>query len=280
VHQDWLRDMAAFVRQVTPRHLISASTEGFFVQDSQTMLHWFNPGALSGVRAAACERARHRGVAGHSTRARPANVPQGCVCSGCVHAVCVAPRLAAGPGAQCDGEDWFAISALPFLDYTTVHVYERHMELQARASACVCLRVRLRLRLCLWVRVRVPVWVSAFGACELLAGGVPRHMRKRVHARHTDNHSSELTHHALRSPRLAPPSPRCRQQQPRPSGNPGWPNWNFCDWPCYINWFRMYNQVRGVHARAQHSHTCSAAGSPGLGDRHSVCGVARACLQA
>lgn len=34
-----------------------------------------------------------------------------------------------GPGAQCDGEDWFAVSASPYLDYATVHIYERHMEL-------------------------------------------------------------------------------------------------------------------------------------------------------
>jgi hypothetical protein len=41
---------------------------------------------------------------------------------------------AAGPGAQCDGEDWFSISTIPELDYTTIHVYERHMELLPRPS--------------------------------------------------------------------------------------------------------------------------------------------------
>jgi hypothetical protein len=41
---------------------------------------------------------------------------------------------AAGPGAQCDGEDWFSISTIPQLDYTTIHVYERHMELLPRPS--------------------------------------------------------------------------------------------------------------------------------------------------
>lgn len=69
----------------------------------------------------------------------------------------------AGPGAQCDGEDWFAISSSPYLDYATVHVYERHMELL-----------------------------------------------------------------------------------PRPNeGNPNWPDWIFCDFTCYVPWFRMYNQVWG-----------------------------------
>jgi hypothetical protein len=77
-----------------------------------------------------------------------------------VLAIAVA-AAAAGPGAQCDGEDWFAISALPYLDYSTVHVYERHMELL--------------------------------------------------------------------------PVPN--------QGNPNWPNWNFCDFECYVPWFRMYNQV-------------------------------------
>jgi hypothetical protein len=26
-------------------------------------------------------------------------------------------------------------------------------------------------------------------------------------------------------------------------GNPNWPNWEFCDFKCYVPWFRMYNQV-------------------------------------
>ena len=72
------------------------------------------------------------------------------------------PTCRTGPGAQCDGEDWFAISSLPYLDYATVHVYERHMELL-----------------------------------------------------------------------------------PRPNeANPNWPDWIFCDFQCYVPWFRMYNQVR------------------------------------
>lgn len=37
---------------------------------------------------------------------------------------------AAGPGTQCDGEDWLAISLMPVFDYSTVHVYERHLELR------------------------------------------------------------------------------------------------------------------------------------------------------
>lgn len=45
--------------------------------------------------------------------------------------------VAAGPGAQCDGEDWFSISTIPQLDYTTIHVYERHMELLPRPSGAV-----------------------------------------------------------------------------------------------------------------------------------------------
>jgi hypothetical protein len=45
-----------------------------------------------------------------------------------------AAAAAAGPGAQCDGEDWFSISTIPQLDYTTIHVYERHMELLPRPS--------------------------------------------------------------------------------------------------------------------------------------------------
>eukprot|EP00775_Hariotina_reticulata_P006886 gene6886-7102_t len=107
IHQDWLKDMAAFLRAVDPLHLISAATEGFFVEDGKTFLHFYNP------------------------------------------------------GAQCDGEDWFKISTIPELDYTTVHVYERHMELL-----------------------------------------------------------------------------------PRPSGSHGdWPNWIFCGWECYINWFKQYVQL-------------------------------------
>jgi hypothetical protein len=31
---------------------------------------------------------------------------------------------------------------------------------------------------------------------------------------------------------------------PRPSGSQGdWPNWVFCGWECYINWFKQYVQV-------------------------------------
>jgi len=44
IHQDWLRDMAAFLRAVDPLHLISAATEGFFVEDGKTFLHFYNPG--------------------------------------------------------------------------------------------------------------------------------------------------------------------------------------------------------------------------------------------
>jgi hypothetical protein len=25
-----------------------------------------------------------------------------------------------------------------------------------------------------------------------------------------------------------------------------WPNWIYCDWPCYVNWFKNYVQVRGA----------------------------------
>ncbi|WIA40472.1 hypothetical protein OEZ86_013828 [Tetradesmus obliquus] len=82
IHQDWLSDMASFLRAADPLHLIGAATEGFFVEDRRTLLHWHNP----------------------------------------------------GPGAQCDGEDWFSISTIPQLDYTSIHVYERHMELLPRPS--------------------------------------------------------------------------------------------------------------------------------------------------
>jgi hypothetical protein len=45
-HQDWLADIASFLRAADPRHLISAATEGFFVEDSATMLHFYNPGVI------------------------------------------------------------------------------------------------------------------------------------------------------------------------------------------------------------------------------------------
>jgi mannan endo-1,4-beta-mannosidase len=35
-----------------------------------------------------------------------------------------------GPGTQCDGEDWLSITAMPEVDFATIHVYERHMELR------------------------------------------------------------------------------------------------------------------------------------------------------
>ncbi|GAX81830.1 hypothetical protein CEUSTIGMA_g9258.t1 [Chlamydomonas eustigma] len=35
-----------------------------------------------------------------------------------------------GAGAQCEGEDWPSIGSIPDLDVSTLHVYERHMELQ------------------------------------------------------------------------------------------------------------------------------------------------------
>jgi hypothetical protein len=44
IHQDWLSDMAAFLRAADPLHLIGAATEGFFVEDRRTLLHWHNPG--------------------------------------------------------------------------------------------------------------------------------------------------------------------------------------------------------------------------------------------
>lgn len=43
-HQDFLRDIGAFMRSITPLHLISAGTEGFFVEDRQSMMHYYNPG--------------------------------------------------------------------------------------------------------------------------------------------------------------------------------------------------------------------------------------------
>jgi hypothetical protein len=43
------------------------------------------------------------------------------------------PAATTGPGTQCDGEDWLAISALEEFDFSTVHVYERHM---VRARPC------------------------------------------------------------------------------------------------------------------------------------------------
>jgi hypothetical protein len=84
-----------------------------------------------------------------------------------------------GPGAQCDGEDWFAISAIPYFDYTTVHVYERHMELLPRPSEltlCVC---GGGCQLPRWLRFRVG-WLAgvcfaggAVLASWLLAGAAP-----------------------------------------------------------------------------------------------------------
>ncbi|KAL6759924.1 glycoside hydrolase superfamily [Haematococcus lacustris] len=35
-----------------------------------------------------------------------------------------------GPGAECEGEDWIRIVALPSVDFATLHVYDRHMERQ------------------------------------------------------------------------------------------------------------------------------------------------------
>ncbi|GBF87772.1 mannan endo-1,4-beta-mannosidase [Raphidocelis subcapitata] len=78
VHQDWLQEMARFLRRVDPLHLVAAATEGFFVKNDTTNFHQYNPGA----------------------------------------------------GTQCDGEDWLSISAMPEFDLTTVHVYERHLELR------------------------------------------------------------------------------------------------------------------------------------------------------
>jgi hypothetical protein len=37
------------MRAVAPLHLISAGTEGFFVEDRQSMLHWYNPGELTSL---------------------------------------------------------------------------------------------------------------------------------------------------------------------------------------------------------------------------------------
>ncbi|KAI8465444.1 MAG: glycoside hydrolase superfamily [Monoraphidium minutum] len=67
------------------------------------------------------------------------------------------------PGTQCEGEDWLAISELPEFDYTSIHVYERHMELR-----------------------------------------------------------------------------------PEPTDQPGggdWPNWIFCGFKCYIEWFKVYIDI-------------------------------------
>jgi hypothetical protein len=51
LHQDWLQDMVAFLRAADPLHLIGAATEGFFVEDRRTLLHWHNPG---GMRRCCC----------------------------------------------------------------------------------------------------------------------------------------------------------------------------------------------------------------------------------
>lgn len=45
-HQDFLRDIGQFMRSIAPLHLISAGTEGFFVEDKQSMLHYYNPGGV------------------------------------------------------------------------------------------------------------------------------------------------------------------------------------------------------------------------------------------
>jgi hypothetical protein len=44
------------MRAVAPLHLISAGTEGFFVEDRQSMLHWYNPGGLTSLGLQALRR--------------------------------------------------------------------------------------------------------------------------------------------------------------------------------------------------------------------------------
>jgi hypothetical protein len=33
---------------------------------------------------------------------------------------------------------------------------------------------------------------------------------------------------------------------PPPGHHGDWPNWIHCDWPCYVNWYKNYVQVRST----------------------------------
>lgn len=44
VHQSWIQEMGAFLRTLDPLHLVGAATEGFFVRNTTTNFHLYNPG--------------------------------------------------------------------------------------------------------------------------------------------------------------------------------------------------------------------------------------------
>jgi hypothetical protein len=48
IHQDWLQDMARFVRRAAPLQLVTAATEGFFMEvpGDPAQRHLYNPGAV------------------------------------------------------------------------------------------------------------------------------------------------------------------------------------------------------------------------------------------
>ncbi len=48
VHQEFLGDMARFIKAVDPNHLLTTSTEGFFMATDANQLHLYNPGELAG----------------------------------------------------------------------------------------------------------------------------------------------------------------------------------------------------------------------------------------
>jgi hypothetical protein len=78
----------------------------------------------SGVRARCSRPVSHARASHLDLRCPPANTPD-----------TPPPPVPPGPGTQCEGEDWLAISALDELDFATIHVYERHMELRPEPTA-------------------------------------------------------------------------------------------------------------------------------------------------
>lgn len=118
-HWQWLESAAAFVRRAAPRQLVSASTEGFFVQgdddleeEEETEVGGVGPDPTTTTTAALAASAR---------AARAGNLIS----------------HNSGAGAACEGEDWLALSAAPAVDLATAHLYERQAEWRPEPSGSV-----------------------------------------------------------------------------------------------------------------------------------------------
>jgi hypothetical protein len=104
-HWRWVSGAAAFVQSAAPRQLVSASTEGFFVENNGD--GGGGGGGEAGAAIAASARAARAGDLLHHN---------------------------SGAGGACEGEDFLSLSSAPAVGVATAHLYERQAEWRPEPS--------------------------------------------------------------------------------------------------------------------------------------------------